>query len=181
VVELQEFSSLCHISTPIAALSANVFIQVVSFRLIVKLSLLKSLIRGFGFGLIFLFAIEWSLFFFANESIREYLFLVLTDATTYMALGYCYFHFINLGETARRIRLVRELYESNGGLTLQDVLERYNAKDIVEVRKNRLLRNGQIIYKNGRYFIGSPVMLLISQIIVIMKLIIMGAKSEFKR
>ena len=37
-------------------------------------------------------------------------------------LGYCYFHFVNLGETARRVRIVRELWQSEDnrvGLTVK--------------------------------------------------------------
>jgi len=96
----------------------------------------------------------------------------------YSSLGYCYFHFINLGETARRIRILRELYESNGGLTLDKILKRYNAEAMVELRLQRLISSGQIILKDGRLHVGKPVLSFISKIIILMKLILLGRKSE---
>ena len=97
-----------------------------------------------------------------------------------MSLEYCYFNFINLGETARRIRILRELYDSKKGLSMAEILERYNAKNIVEKRLSRLINHGQIIDKNDKYYIGNPIMLLIARIIVTMKLILLGKKSEFE-
>ncbi|MEK6683024.1 MAG: hypothetical protein AABY79_13800, partial [Nitrospirota bacterium] len=77
------------------------------------------------------------------------------------------------------IRILRELYDSKEGLSLEEILQRYNAKEIVEKRISRLINNGQVLYKDGRYFIGSPVMLMISRIIVTMKLLLLGKASEF--
>ncbi|NIP99144.1 MAG: hypothetical protein GWM98_01035, partial [Nitrospinaceae bacterium] len=88
-----------------------------------------------------------------------------TNLLIFAALGYCYFHFVNLGETARRIRIVRELEESPDGLTLPQLLERYNARMILRVRVRRLVDNGQLILREGRYFIGNPTLLLISRTI----------------
>jgi hypothetical protein len=98
---------------------------------------------------------------------------------SYSALGYCYFHFVNLGETARRIRLLRELSESKNGLSVNEILERYNAKEIIENRLNRLLKSGQVVYKNNRYYIGKPVMLFMSKMILFAKRFILGKSSEF--
>lgn len=94
-------------------------------------------------------------------------------------MGYCYFHFINLGETARRIRILRELYDRKEGLSMEEIFKRYNAKEIFERRIARLINNGQIIYKDGKYYIGKPIMLLMAKMIVTMKLILLREKSEF--
>jgi len=98
---------------------------------------------------------------------------------TYCTLSYCYFHFVNLGETARRIRIIRELYDSKNGLTMEEILERYDAGDIIEKRIGRLLNNGQIIYKEGKYFAGNSTMLLMNRAMVLMKLVVLGKRSEF--
>ena len=103
------------------------------------------------------------------------------DILCYGAFGYCYFHFINLGETARRIRLVRELYESPDGLSEADLLRRYNSREILAARMSRLLANGQIISRGGRYFTGKPIVLLIARLMALMKLLVTGKKSEFDR
>jgi hypothetical protein len=56
-----------------------------------------------------------------------------------MALGYCFFHFINLGETACRIRILIELSESDYGLSRNEILERYDASYVVNVRLQRMI------------------------------------------
>ncbi|MDD5465380.1 MAG: hypothetical protein PHP73_03450 [Candidatus Omnitrophica bacterium] len=109
------------------------------------------------------------------------MFLIFVNLIIYFCLSYCYFNFINMGETARRIRLLRELGEAPAGLTKGDILKRYNAQEIINIRINRLMNNSQIVLRNGRYYVGSPVMLFISKAIVLMKLVVLGKKSEFDR
>lgn len=137
--------------------------------------LLKSLFSGFAVGLFALLFVQL-LTVFLNIAFLPNL---IVNIIIYSSLGYCYFHFINLGETARRIRILRELYDSNGGLSLEEILKRYNAKKMVELRLQRLLSNGQVILKDGMLYNGKPIMLFISKTIILMKLIILGRKREF--
>lgn len=171
--------SYLQVSTPVLGLVINVLVQIISFRVILKSGLLKTVFLGFFAGFLYLLLIESYIFFVMPVSFMDFLMILLANAITYASLGYCYFHFINLGETARRIRILRELYDSKEGLSLEEILQRYNAKEIVEKRISRLINNGQVLYKDGRYFIGSPVMLMISRIIVTMKLLLLGKASEF--
>lgn len=157
-----------HIFSSIIGLAANVISQVCISRYIPRFGLLKSILVGFIFGMCIL------LFLSLSGNISS----LLVNGITYSALGYGYFHFINLGETARRIRILRELYDSKEGLSMAEILERYNAKEIIEKRINRLINSGQIIYRNGRYYIGKPTMLLIARIIATMKLIVLGREVK---
>lgn len=152
---------------PVICLALNVVLQVAIMRLVPNAGLLKSIFLGFIFGmicLIFLSMIKGSIYFFA------------ADLITYVALGYCYFHFLNLGETARRIRILRELYDFPEGLSMGDILSRYNAKIIIDARIKRLIDSGQITLKDGRYHIGFPVMLLMAGIMLFMKSLILGRR-----
>ncbi len=74
---------------------------------------------------------------------------------------------------------MRELYDSPGGLTMEELLKRYNATDIFAVRMERLIANRQLVYKDGRYFIGLRAMLLISKTIVALKQLLLSKTSEF--
>ena len=65
------------------------------------------------------------------------------------------------------------------GLSEEEILQRYNAEEIVTKRLGRLIKNGQIICKNNRYYIGKPLMLFISKLIVSMKILVLSKKSEF--
>jgi hypothetical protein len=86
--------------------------------------LLVSLLLGLLGGLLSLAVFETYVYFAA--AVRS-LPATLTNVVIYFALSYCYFHFVNLGETARRIRMLRELYASHEGLTVGEILDRYNA------------------------------------------------------
>lgn len=166
---------------PVACLVINILSQVLCVRCFSKIGLLKSVFIGFVLGFL---GLVLSMAFFYPEislSIEERLADFAVQAITYAAFGYCYFHFLNLGETARRIRILRELSESNGGLTREQLLERYNAGEIIERRLTRLLGNGQILRKSDAYYIGSPVVLLMAKALVFLKFILLGKKSEFDK
>ena len=171
--------SYLQVSTPVLGLVINVLVQIISFRVILKSGLLKTVFLGFFAGFLYLLLIESYIFFVMPVSFMDFLMILLANAITYASLGYCYFHFINLGETARRIRILREIYDSKDGLTMEEILQKYNSKEIVDKRIGRLINNGQVLYKNGRYYIGNPTMLIITKIIVAMKLLLLGRRSEF--
>lgn len=172
--------SYLQVTNPVFGLAINVLVQLISFRFILKSGLLKTIFLGFFAGFLYLLLIESYIFFVMPVSFMDFLMILLANAIAYASLGYCYFHFINLGETARRIRILREIYDSKDGLSMEDILRRYNAKEIVEKRISRLVNNGQILYKNGRYYIGNPTLLMISRIIVAIKLLLLGKRSEFE-
>jgi hypothetical protein len=159
---------------PVIALALNVIVQVVSFRIIPKTGLLKSEYFGFFSGLFLLIPIEFWACFYSALHFKETVAIFIVNFLTYSALGYCYFHFVNLCETARRIRIVTELFYSKSGLLEQEILEAYNANEIIGRRISRLLGHGQVIEENGRYRIGNPLFLLMAKGVEIMKLVIFG-------
>jgi len=90
---------------------------------------------------------------------------LLCDLLIYCVLAYCYFHFVNLAETARRIRILTELINFPSRLTEKDILSLYNADQVIENRLLRLLSGKQIIKVNDRYFICRPIALWIAQLL----------------
>ena len=164
---------------PIISLAANTVLQVLSFRVCRKIGLLRSVIIGFFVGCGSVLFLEWCIYPYNSGSLREFFFLFAANMVIYSALGYCYFHFINLGETARRIRILREIYDSGGRLAMADILQKYNAKEIILKRVGRLLNNRQIALENGRYHINSRVVLAMAKSMVFLKLLTLGKRSEF--
>lgn len=169
---------LIEVLLPIVFFAVNTATQVVS-RAVLKAGMLRSEAAGFVTGLCGIVAAG-----LINLSVLSPSQPLLTGEFTanliiYICLSYCYFHFINLAVTARRIRLLRELYFSGNGLTMEEILSRYSAKDMIEKRICRLLNTGQIVNINGRYITGKPVMYLIVKVILLMKLFVLGKKSEF--
>lgn len=156
---------------PIICFALNLFSQIYIARYLKAIGLLKSVIWGFIHGAGWLFVLE----LLSQDKLAS----SIANIITYTALSYAYFHFVNLSETARRIRILRELVDSKGGLTMQELLRSYNAREIIDKRIDRLMKNGQIRYSKGRYYINKPVMLLAAKIIIIMKVLILGKRSEF--
>lgn len=164
-----------NIFIPILSICLNVAAQIFFCKYIVKRMLLKSIYVGFIFGLVNFILCE----FIVYHKFREEWFpLLCVNLIIYGCLSGCYFTFINMSETARRVRLLRELYEAADGLTKEGILKRYNAQEIIDVRTSRLLNNGQIILREGKYYIGSPLMAFISRTIVFMKFIMLGKEGE---
>lgn len=133
---------------------------------------------GFIFGFLNLLIFELYIYLVVIPN-RSFTVNLITEIIIYAALSYCYFVFINLGETARRIRILREVFDAPEGLSLEEILRRYNAKEIIERRLQRLLANGQIIIEEDKYYIGKPLMLWMAKIVVAFKFILLGKKSEF--
>jgi len=164
-----------HIFLPLISLAINAVCQVFSFRYIIRVSLLKSIFLGFAFGLFSLLFGELShLSQFPLKSADVY--CIISNVIVYLALCNVYFHFLNMGETARRIRILRELAASKDGLSLDEILRRYNAEEIVERRLVRLMKNGQIILRDNKYYISGFPMLLIARFITALKVIIFGKR-----
>ena len=98
----------------------------------------------------------------------------------YVLLAYCYvIGFFNIGESARRIRLLIELEHADArGLTLAEVLAVYNARMIVDARLGRLLAGGQIAERDGHYFLTSRVMLGAARGLVLLKILLLRRRTE---
>ena len=113
---------------PVIGLVINLFIQIVSFKYILKSRLLKSEYLGCFIGLLSIIIIELYVFFRESPPVSEFLAILIVNLIIYSSLAYGYFIFINLGETARRIRILRELYDAEEGLSLEEIMVRYNAR-----------------------------------------------------
>jgi hypothetical protein len=165
-----------HIFIPLIALFINSLSQVAFFRVLPRIGLLKSLFIGFLTGLVYLIAAEIILFKVENQYCWEKISMLLSNGIIYFFLWYCYFNFVNMGETARRIRIITELYYAPEGLTTEEILERYNAEAIIQKRLTRLIHNKQVIIAEGRYKINSLLLLSVAKVLVLMKSIVFGKK-----
>ncbi len=171
---------ILEICIPFIGLGINMIFQAASLKLIKGLGLLKSVFLGFSAGLIFVTGSEFYFYNIPRGGIGDFIGLLCVNLLTYTALGYTYFHYINLGETARRVRILRELTEHEGGMDEQEILAKYNSRDIIEKRLGRLLKNKQVILRDGKYYIGRPTVLWIAKIINVIKMIVFGrTKNDF--
>lgn len=166
--------------SPLAGLALNSLSLILVRRFVPTLGLLRAEYLCFGFGAVAVLVVNLFVTFHDPQSeLQNSIGHGLLTFLSYSALGYCHFHFVNLGETARRIRLLRELYQAGDLLSHAELLSRYNAREIVEKRISRLIRSGQIVFRNGRYFIGNRTVVRIAQIMVRFKVILLGKASEY--
>jgi hypothetical protein len=172
---------ITQILVPLVGAVINIIAQYLYLKLNVRLTLLRSVYMGFFSGLFFLISFELYIFFkFDGQTLVDSICLLIVNLIIYGYLGYQYLNIVALGETARRIRIMREIYEVENGLAYSEILENYNAKQIIKLRLDRLINNGQIVYRNGRYFIENKTMVFITKLMHALKLIIIGKGSEFE-
>lgn len=173
---------MAFVLTPVFGLAVCVVAHVLFSRALRELSRPNAILCSFGLGLVsvlglaVVFAAQRSGAVSADEFIGQGVLWIVA----YTCLVYCYvFGFFNLGESARRIRLLIELHSAGEkGMTFDEILAVYNARMIIDARLGRLLAGGQIIEKDGRYFVGSPLMLYLAKALVLLKVVLLGARSE---
>ena len=150
--------------------AVNAIVQTAGVRVFPDGGLLRWVFAGFLAGLAAAGAWDAALLSWtAAEGGISSFSVVAGNAVLYAALSYYYFHFVNLGETARRVRIMREVISSDGGLTLAEILARYDARQIVETRLARLLGNGQVEERDGRYHARKSTMLAIASLMSLLK------------
>jgi hypothetical protein len=164
---------------PAVGLSVDVAAQIALFRGCRAIGLLRSEFGGFIAGAAATAALSWRAAMARPLPSTEGIAFLVANLAIFAALGYGYFHFVNLGETARRVRILRELAAAGGTLTREELFRRYNGAEIVRIRLERLLATGQIVLRNGCYCIGNHTLLRMARLIQLMKLLLLGKRSEF--
>lgn len=169
-------AQLLHLLVPALATAANLAVQAGSLAA-GRAGVLRSIVLGFAAGMAAAAGMDLllALAFGAEGLVPD----MLVDLAVTGGAGYCWFHFVGLGETARRIRLLQELDRAPDGLTLAELLARYNAREIVDKRLARLLGNRQVVLADGRYVLRRSSLWLITKLVIAFKLAILGKRSEF--
>jgi len=165
---------------PFIAVMLNILVQVIICRHISSMSLMKSAFIGFFTGLFAVALLETYIFFdYKYFSMKEYASLMAVNLAINSILGYWYLIFITISHTALRTRLLMEIHNSDAGLTSDQILQRYNSRDIVKKRIMRLINNKQLICKGDRYFIGRPWVLWYAKLFQFMRHFILGEKGKY--
>lgn len=103
--------------------------------------------------------------------------LILAGAASACLYGLFAFGYVigwfNLGETARRIRILREFARApRRTMTASELLRAYDADMIVTARLQRLVGAGQLRVDGGRYTMGGRFFLRQAQMLTLMKVLI---------
>jgi hypothetical protein len=165
---------------PLLALAVNVIVHVSTYRFRFTKSMLRAVYTGFFLGLSSLFVLNIYLLWELNLPALENVSKVFLSISTYAILSYGYFHFNNLGETARRIRILREFIISDG-MNFEELRGKYSSKEMMKLRLDRLVRAGQIVIsEDGQIKLNGNLVLGMARVIVLLKIILLKKKtSEF--
>ena len=138
---------------PALGMLGNVFTHIITSRLNRGRSQIKCMAWGFVLGLIcvliFVFAVS-----FRQKVNLDFLSYIVLDIVAYVSLAYGYFHFVNINIASLRVRILQEIIDSACGLSQEDILERYDARQILDIRIKRFVSSNQLIEKQGFYFTG---------------------------
>lgn len=150
---------------PVIGLIGNTAVFCVCMRLHIRM--LAGLLAGFilGFGMLAV------IFVITPVSVSHD--FVITSSALYILLGYCFFHFNNLAVTARRIRILREIYLKKN-MTMPELQKSYNAEGMLVMRINRLRKSAQIAESNGRLFIRPGILIYATMILIGLKKLFYG-------
>ncbi|MBN2290532.1 MAG: hypothetical protein JXQ83_14455 [Candidatus Glassbacteria bacterium] len=159
---------------PLISLAVFAAVQVLVYRLFPRAGFFRSLMTGLGCGLPAVLII--SVLAGCPRAEGNVCLQVVVNVVIYLLLGYCHTVFLLLGETALRIRIMRDLMESPSGLSLAEIYARYNARQIVELRLERLLKHRQLVEKKGMYYTGNPVFYLVARCIRLLQLLVLGGR-----
>jgi hypothetical protein len=172
-----DFISVLTFGCPLLALAANAVVQVLLLRFSQGAHFLRSMIGGFCGGGFALGVVE--LWLVPRMPGEEVFGGVVVHLLTYAALAYCYFNFVNLGQSSIRIRIYAEIAAAKGGLSVGELMRDYNETALMAMRLHRLTESGDLVFKNGRYFLGRRRLVPVARIIFAAKRFLLGRESEF--
>ena len=167
-----EYNLIFHGIFPIICLFFNSIFQLILIRIFYTKYLI-NIILGFLLGFFLLNFFEL-LFFLSNDFNLSYLFLIYFN---YFLFSFAYFVCLSTGKTSLRVRLLTEINTRSNGIKLSELYDKYNSRDITNIRILRLLKNKQIMKKNDRYFYKFSLTLLISLFLDLAKLVFFGKKK----
>ena len=173
-----DFMPYLVLASPLIALAVNVLSQIVLLRSTRGSHFMRSMIGGFLAGAAGLLVLEFFLLRLPDLS-REAIAGMTIHALTYVALSYCYFNFVNLGQSSIRIRIYSEIAASPGGLSVQDLEKDYNEEALMAMRLRRLAESGDIVKKDGRLFVGRQRLVPVARLVFAAKQFLLSRKSEF--
>lgn len=164
---------------PVAALAINVLAQIIVFRLQQGRHFIRSIALGFvvGGAALMIAQLVSPPGSTASEAWSK---AVLVNLPIYGALSYCFFSFVNLGQSSIRIRIYAKIAAHPEGVSVAEIAREYNEKSLIEMRLRRLVESGDLVLRNGRYVLGRKRFVPIAHTIFWIKRLILGKLSEFE-
>src|SRR3989339_2252648 len=97
-------------------------------------------------------AAVWMIYLRYLPTTPQLVLAIIYSFIVYNSLAYSYFHIFNMSDTARRVRILYEIYTAKQ-LKLPQMASLYNAHDMLHSRLERLLSMKQIKHTGDRYLL----------------------------
>ena len=164
---------------PVAALAVNVLGQIVVFRLQDGRHFLRSIALGFLLGAAAL-TIAQLIYPAGSEPFEVWSKALLVNLPCYVALSYCFFNFVNLGQSSIRVRIYARVAARSDGVSVAEIARDYNEAMLMEMRLQRLVESGDLVLRDERYFLGRNRFVPVAKVIFWIKRLNLGKVSEFE-
>jgi hypothetical protein len=158
------------------ALGVNVVAQVILFRLRRGAQFTRSIVEGGWIGA--MVGLGVGLVCTSRVPAGQLLSSLAASAFTYLALSYCYYHFVQLGQTSIRIRIYMEIASSPQGLTIEELAGRYDGNVLLQMRLKRLIESRDITQREGRFFVGRSRFVRVAAMIYAARRLVLGGKVD---
>lgn len=100
--------------------------------------------------------------------------IVVLNTLSYLGLAFLYADFNNMSLTSVRIRVLRECCESRCGLTMEQLLERYDVTSLVKKRLDKYVRQRFLVREAETYRIGNPTIVWVCRFYQLLHRIMFG-------
>jgi hypothetical protein len=103
----------------------------------------------------------WLIAWLEGRATTETLYMLLFAFMVFNGVAYAYFHFFNMSETARRIRMLLQIRQTGpSGLRIRELEREYSPREMIETRLDRLMKMHQLVLNaDGRYRLSGRVLL----------------------
>jgi hypothetical protein len=164
-----------HNLSSIIFLLLNIVTHFILMR-VTKIKYFKSILIGFFIGLIVLTLYE--IYFIYKISFSFY---VINNFLIYVLFCFFYFAILSTYKTSIRLRVLFEIYNHKEGIFAEEIIKKYNSKEIINIRLQRMIQNNQIKLINGKLYSKLSITLLIAFLLDIFKFFLFGkTKCNFK-
>lgn len=159
---------------PTIGLGCYCLCHIVLARILVGRSPYLPLVGAFVPGLLGAIAATGAALYFMQANFADVVGYSALNLVTYGALGWGYFHFVNLCIASLRIRVLEEIVDAGGRLPAELLLAEYNTDGMIGLRIERLVSGGHFVVREGRYHCGKPHFLFVARLFDWMRYVIMG-------
>lgn len=139
---------------PAAGLAADIVLQAVLSRFAASEANLRVQFISFGAGLLVTAALLFALLSGSRLVAMDNAAYALLHVLAYACFGFIFFNMINANISSLRVRMLKEyLARAPAPLADADLHAKYPAADMVSARLARLEAGGQILVREGRYYL----------------------------